>query len=311
MKQSAPLRSNQIVILALALITFVPVLLATASYFFFKPKGGHAYGELLGAPSLPALALTDLEGKPASLDRYHGKWVLLVTDDGACNESCADALFALQQIRAAQGVQAPRIQRVWLATGGEPPGASARAAALGADILVSHDVTPLAADANQYIYLIDPLGNEVIRYERSLRLVGGPPVELPDVAALQSLRGGSASAGVPTWLMQASSACDGECMNVIREMEHPAAGVSPTAIAPRKVWVLPGGGEPSRKAREAAGDLMIIPLATPLPLPGHPANSFYVFDAAGRLVSVRIVPAERRKVIGEIGKILRDNESLG
>ena len=157
---------NRRIMLVMLVVTLAPVLISSLLYFFWKPQGGHSYGELLQTKPVPAFAMTAADGKPAALGDFKGKWLLLAVDDAACAQACLDALHALRQIRVAQGADMERIRRVWLVADGAAPTPAATTAADGADIRLVHGAIPLPGDLRSGIYLIDPLGNQVMRYGR-------------------------------------------------------------------------------------------------------------------------------------------------
>ncbi|MDK2123995.1 cytochrome C oxidase subunit I [Parachitinimonas caeni] len=156
--------------LMLALISAAPVALSYFSYYFWKPKTGLSYGELLPTQPLKPMPLKDEYGNSASLVGLRGKWLLLVADGAACKEKCQDALFAIRQLRLAQGKEMERVERVWLITDGGQISPAMKNFSHGAKILsLSGENTLPVKDgeaASQYIYLIDPLGNQVMRYAR-------------------------------------------------------------------------------------------------------------------------------------------------
>lgn len=148
-----------------------------ASYFMYyvvQPKGGETnYGTLLDARQypLPAMDSRHLDGRPATLADYRGKWIMLKVGPSACLEACQDQLFAMRQLRTMQGKNMERIERVWLITDAQP---------LETMLLRVNDGTHmLRADAGavarwlpveagraaaDYVYLIDPLGNLMMRF---------------------------------------------------------------------------------------------------------------------------------------------------
>jgi cytochrome oxidase Cu insertion factor (SCO1/SenC/PrrC family) len=148
----------------LIVLTIAPVALSTLIYFYLKPQGGMSYGQLL--PTKPInVVLKTLDGQPASLASFKGKWLLVMVDRPECTASCGDTLFALRQYRLAQGVEMDRIKRVWLVPGGSAPGAAALAKADGAEVRLVADLS-LPGDPYTGVYLVDPLGNQVMRYGR-------------------------------------------------------------------------------------------------------------------------------------------------
>jgi len=113
------------------------------------------YGELL-APRPLAGALAPLRGK----------WVLVTLDPAACGPRCERKLYIVRQVRRAQGERAERVERLWLLTdGGTPRGALV--AALDGSHIAPIDASlqnAFPGDALAYIYLVDPLGNLMMRF---------------------------------------------------------------------------------------------------------------------------------------------------
>jgi peroxiredoxin len=149
-----------------------------ASYFTFyvlKPEKRNNYGTLIDqrAHPIPAMATTTLDGKPAALQQFKGKWVMLMAAPSACEDACRKQLFAMRQLRLMQGKEQDRIERVWLITDGDP---------LDTIVIREYDGTHmLRADAKtvadwlpvdqgtsvaDHIYMIDPLGHLMMRFPK-------------------------------------------------------------------------------------------------------------------------------------------------
>jgi peroxiredoxin len=149
-----------------------------ASYFTFyvlKPEKRNNYGTLIDqrAHPVPAMATTTLDGKPAALEQFKGKWIMLMAAPGACDEACRKQLFTMRQLRTMQGKEMERIERVWLILDAEP---------LDTMVIREYDGTHmLRADAkavanwlpadpgtgvSDHIYLIDPLGHLMMRFPK-------------------------------------------------------------------------------------------------------------------------------------------------
>jgi hypothetical protein len=69
---------------------------------------------------MPKLSSTTLDGRPETLEKYAGKWIMVKVGGGACDEACARQLFAMRQLRTMQGKNMDRVERVWLITDKEP-----------------------------------------------------------------------------------------------------------------------------------------------------------------------------------------------
>lgn len=151
-------------------VGLAPFVFSYLAYYTWQPAGRTHHGELQAQP-LPEGALVLADGKPFRLEQLRGRWMLLMADEARCDEACVRKLYALRQLRLTQGKDAPRIERVWLLTDGREPPAElldeyagtwvVRAA--GSELL--EGLAP-AGTARDFIYLVDPLGNLVVRYPR-------------------------------------------------------------------------------------------------------------------------------------------------
>ena len=92
-----------------------------------------------------------------------GKWVFVTLDPAACGARCERKLYIVRQVRRAQGTNAERIERLWLiADGGTPR--PALVAALEGSRIAGVDAALAGALSGDYIYLVDPLGNLMMRF---------------------------------------------------------------------------------------------------------------------------------------------------
>jgi cytochrome oxidase Cu insertion factor (SCO1/SenC/PrrC family) len=148
-----------------------PVAASYLAYYFFLPSGQVNYGELVGTHPLPASRLKLDDGTAFALSDLRGKWVLVAVDAGGCAKLCRDKLFALRQLRLTQGREMNRIERVWLISDSAaiPPDVTTEfkgtwlARAAGSELVKALPANP---SPEEHLYLIDPLGNVVLRYAR-------------------------------------------------------------------------------------------------------------------------------------------------
>ena len=147
-----------------------PLIAAYLVYFVWPPHSAMNYGELLHAAPLPDPVLLTPEGNELRLSALKGKWMLLQVDSGDCNAYCLQKLHSMRQVRAALGKDRDRLERVYLiddskalqaAIGSEYEGTRMARATAGA---LMRQLAPHDGDARSYIYLVDPLGNLVLRY---------------------------------------------------------------------------------------------------------------------------------------------------
>jgi cytochrome oxidase Cu insertion factor (SCO1/SenC/PrrC family) len=154
--------------LTLLAICAAPMVAAWFAYFVWPPQSRINYGELIEARPLPDPELRGVDGVPLRLSQLRGKWVLLQIDSGACTEGCRKKLLYMRQARLAQGEDAHRMERVWLLTDAAMPDPG---------LLRDHDGIrvvrapgplqaefPAARSATDHIYVVDPLGNLMLRF---------------------------------------------------------------------------------------------------------------------------------------------------
>lgn len=155
-------RSRRMLLLLVALF-FLPLAVAFMAYYGgWRPAGSTNHGELLQ----PIRQLP-----PALAEPLAGKWALAFVGDGACDAECQTALVFARQTRLSLAADTSRVKWVLLATDRccnrdyldtahkgilAIDAASERAALLG--------VLP-AQDLQHSLFVIDPLGNIVLRYD--------------------------------------------------------------------------------------------------------------------------------------------------
>jgi hypothetical protein len=151
------------------LLCAAPVLASYLAYFGLHPDQRTNYGELIPPAPAPELRGLALDGTPFSLSALQGKWVLVHADDASCADACQRKLYATRQARTLQNTEADRILRVWLIpTGAATPPATLLAQHPGLQVarIEPAALAPLVSwsEARAHIYLIDPLGNLMMRF---------------------------------------------------------------------------------------------------------------------------------------------------
>jgi hypothetical protein len=111
------------------------------------------YGELI-TPRPVAGPLTPLRGK----------WVFVTFDAAACDAACEKKLYVVRQTRRAQGKEMDRIERLWVVTDGGKPRPELLAAIEGTRLASAEAAFIDSFPGRQYIYLVDPLGNLMMRF---------------------------------------------------------------------------------------------------------------------------------------------------
>ncbi len=165
--------------MAVLAVCAAPLIASYFMYYVVKPKGGVTnYGTLIDPRlhPIPPMASTSLDGKPVTLDAYKGKWIMLKVGPSECLRECQDQLFAMRQLRTMQGKEMERVERVWLITDAEPLDTvlmrvndgtrMLRAPAAVVDQWLPLDKAAPADKVSDHVYLIDPLGNLMMRFPK-------------------------------------------------------------------------------------------------------------------------------------------------
>ena len=168
--QSDP-RSGRIKMLAIAVLCLAPFIAALIAYYYWQPQGGMNYGELIPARPLIDPPLRHLDQRAFRLSELKGKWILLQLDEADCAEACRAKLYNMRQVRLAQGREMERVERVWLILDETPLetrlmreyDGTRMLRAAGSPLIAEF---PPAAGVRDHIYVIDPLGNLMLRFPK-------------------------------------------------------------------------------------------------------------------------------------------------
>jgi hypothetical protein len=179
-----PRRSTLTLWLILA-VCAAPVIGSYIAYYFWQPAGHVNYGELIEPRPVPDAALELTDGRHFRLSDLKGEWLLLAADRAACDERCRLKLTYMRQMRLAQGKEKERIERVWLLTDPGVPDPALVAEHPGLHIVRANRneilrALPAAASPADHIYVVDPLGNLMMRFPRD----ADPRRMLKDVSRL-------------------------------------------------------------------------------------------------------------------------------
>ncbi len=174
-KPSKPAKRGNWMLYLVIAVCAAPVILSYFTYYVIKPERRNNYGELIDPRQfpIPELGSVALDGQPASLNDFQGKWLLLQADAGTCEKRCTDKLYYQRQLRLTQGKERERIERVWLVTDDAPLSTVLMKEYDGTRIL-RVDAKKLAAwlpvDAGtaieDHLFVIDPLGNLMMRFPK-------------------------------------------------------------------------------------------------------------------------------------------------
>ena len=154
--------------LLVAAIFALPIAASYLAWRLVEPNATANYGELL----LPPATITSHPferpgGEPFRFEALRGRWVIVVSDTGACPQACAEKLVAVRQARLALGRDAGRVARVFVADDLVAPDPAAFAAHSGTEVVrtpAGLSLPPGATNDRAHIYIVDPLGNVMMRW---------------------------------------------------------------------------------------------------------------------------------------------------
>ena len=164
--------------LLLLLVCVAPIAASYFTYYVVRPEGRRNFGELIDPMRpLPDQASVSLSGEPGNLLALKGQWLLVSVAGGACDEACSRHLYLQRQLRETLGKDKERLDWVWLIPDDAPVPVKLLPALNGATVLR----VPLAAvsawlkpgeghQLSQQLYLVDPMGNWMMRFPPDLDL---------------------------------------------------------------------------------------------------------------------------------------------
>lgn len=169
--QTEPALHGRWKLLAIMVVCSLPVIAAYYAYYFVRPQGHAAIGELI-SPARPVGALSgqQLDGSAKALTELKGKWLLVAVGEGECQATCQRQLFVQRQLRESMGKDKERVQRVWLLRD-QTVVAPAMRQAMGDAVILRVPADALnnwlgmsaATPVTDSLYIVDPLGNAMMR----------------------------------------------------------------------------------------------------------------------------------------------------
>jgi hypothetical protein len=167
-------------LMLVALLFLLPVVAATVLYVSgWRPEGKSLqHGELV-QPARPVgdAELKGTDGAPYRLKALRGKWAFVYFSPLPCTQACRNSLYKMQQVRLAQGRDAPRVERVMIVAAAGAGALRELAQQYPGLVAVSGMRATLQTLAREFVsgqgtaldvpgrvYLIDPIGNLVLSY---------------------------------------------------------------------------------------------------------------------------------------------------
>lgn len=162
------------------LVCASPVIASYFTFYVIRPEGRRNYGELISPQiPLPEQTVTQLDGQGVNLGSLKGQWLLLSVGSAACLQACVQQLYLQRQLRESLGREKDRIDRVWLVSDDLQvpdvllPGLKeATVLRMPADAIRKWLSPAPGQSLNQHLYLIDPMGNWMMRFPANLDLPG-------------------------------------------------------------------------------------------------------------------------------------------
>ena len=161
------LLKSRLQLIALAAVFFGPFLYAAWLFYGsdWQPGESTNHGELVDPPiALPNLAIATPDGRVEGALR--ALWTLLYIERGPCTERCRETLVQIRQIRLAAGRDVDRIRRLYVGTTLPDADwlAAGHAGLIATEFNRDADLAGAIAELETGIYLIDPVGQVMMRY---------------------------------------------------------------------------------------------------------------------------------------------------
>jgi len=170
--------SGRLKLLAVLLACSLPVLVAYFVFYVVRPHGEASFGELVTpVRPVPEAPGYDLDGTKVALSSLKAQWLLVKVDGGACVKDCQKQLTVLRQFRLMLGKDMGRIDWLWLINDRAPVSPTLAAGLkhddatvlrVDADTLVAWLPAPVGKAQQDFIYVVDPMGNTMMRFPARL-----------------------------------------------------------------------------------------------------------------------------------------------
>src|SRR3569833_3276229 len=150
-------------------VFLMPVVAAYLAYAGWRPAGHSNYGDLLKVTPLQQTAGSTPDGRSYDLEALHGKWVMVHVGPTHCDAACAWQLYLMRQTRIAQGKEQDRIERLWVVTDSGTPDVLLFLVLFvlyvwRPSVAAFETQFPAGQHREDHIYLVDPLGNLMLRF---------------------------------------------------------------------------------------------------------------------------------------------------
>ncbi len=169
--------SGRKILLGMAVIFVLPFTIAKTMHLLNVHPTSHSYGTLVNPPKpLQFSVVHDAQGKLLGSQQWLKKWNIVTVEMGNCAAPCQAQIHLLKQVNIALDKDAKRVQRILIAPNAEKVDALQKQypdliIVSGADTATTKFATQFNATAGS-IYLVDPLGNLMMRYPQEMNPKG-------------------------------------------------------------------------------------------------------------------------------------------
>jgi len=171
-QQPERIRSGRIKMLLVLAACAAPVIASYFTFYVVRPAGRTNFGVLVEPQRpLPELVAQDLDGKPVPMASLRGQWLVMSVAHAGCDARCESTLFLQRQLRAGLGKDKERVDWVWLIDDDAPVPAAmlprlegSTTVRIPAQSAAQWLGDGTAAPLYGVVYLVDPLGNYMMRF---------------------------------------------------------------------------------------------------------------------------------------------------
>jgi hypothetical protein len=168
--------------LLVLLVCAAPVIASYLTYYVVRPEGRRNFGELIEPQRpLPNLMAQAMDGTQVNLRTLQDQWLLISVAGAQCDTVCAKHLYLQRQLREGLGKNKDRLDWVWLIEDTAPVPAeilpalkTATVLRVPAQVLQTWLLPAQGAKLSDHLYLVDPLGNWMMRFPALLTAEQAP-----------------------------------------------------------------------------------------------------------------------------------------
>jgi hypothetical protein len=185
MAAPAQTRMGRWKMLVVLLVCAAPVVASYLTYYVVRPEGRRNFGELIDPQRpLPDVLAQAMDGNPVNLRALKDQWLLISVAGAQCDAICARHLYLQRQLREGLGKDKDRLDWVWLIDDSFPVPAEILPALKTATVLrvPATELQKWLSSAqgsklSDHLYLVDPLGNWMMRFPALLSAEQAPKVK--------------------------------------------------------------------------------------------------------------------------------------